>query len=537
MGPRRIRRLGRRSLAATMALAALAPAVTTAADAPAGSHVAGATRSADADATLRWGKSSELLSFDPAVAGDATTWQYLYLVYETLVEMGPDLLPAPGLAESWENPEPTTWVFHLRDGVRFSNGRQLTADDVVGSLQRLIDPELAAWWVPQMGDVTSVSAVDDRTVQIELAAPNSKLLGALAGVSASILPMAELNAAEFDPTTEMLGTGPYQVADHKQDESWTFDANPEYWRDGAPGFARVEVQIIPDDAALVAALRDGRVDVAFFDNPDAPALLAGIDGIETTVQNTTDLYVLHLNNVDESSVMADPLVRQAISMAIDHTMINDLALAGTAEVSAVTPPGFAESCDPASLPSAAGDLDAARELLDEAGVDDLEFDLLTTPVIPQLSLIAQVIQQNLDEIGVQVNVTELEYGAWNDRIYLTSPADFDAALSFYAGYGDPTMMPLYLDVERSVWPGSFLAPDAELADALRAAETAEPGSDERAELLATVCTLADTDAGWVPLLTKPVVVAVDTATVDATIQPVEGYSDVLRFIADFTPAA
>lgn len=509
---------------------------TTAATVP--SRVApAAPASADADATLVWGKSTELLSFDPATAGDAASWQYLYLVYETLVEMDADLQPVPGLAESWEQPEPNVWVFHLRDGVHFSNGRAMTADDVVGSLERLMSPDLASFWVPQIGPVTSITAVDDLTVQVELEQPNSKFLGTMAGVSASILPILELEAGEFDPTTELLGTGPYVVAEHLQDESWTFEANPEYWQEGQPAFGNLQVQVIPDDTARIAALRDGRIDVAVFDTPDAPALLAGIADVATTVQNTTDVYVLHLNDVVESSPMADPLVRQAINIATDRGMINDLAMGGTAVVSAVTPPGFDDSCDPAALPSATASLDDARALLEESGVDGLEFDLLTTPAIPQLSAIAQVIQQNLEEIGVSVNVTELEYGEWNERVYIADPAEFDAALSFYAGYGDASMMPLYLDVERAVWPGLFLAPNPDLATEVRAAEGEEPGSPTRAERLAAVCEQADAAAAWNPLVTKPVVVAVDSGDVDAEIQPVEGYGDVLRFVGQFAPAS
>ncbi len=87
--------------------------------------------------TMVWGKPAELIEFDPQTSLNGVSWQLLYLAYETLVEIGPELEIQPGLAESWDTPSDTEYVFHLRPGVTFSNGRAMTADDVVQSFERL----------------------------------------------------------------------------------------------------------------------------------------------------------------------------------------------------------------------------------------------------------------------------------------------------------------------------------------------------------------------------------------------------------------
>ena len=118
--------------------------------------------------TLVWGKSLEMTMLDPHTALVGSAWQLQYLVYDTLVTMGDHFEVQPGIAESWEQPTPSTYVFHLREGVTFSNGRAMTAGDVAGSIGRVVDPKFGSWWACQMGSVKSVQAVDAKTVKIEL---------------------------------------------------------------------------------------------------------------------------------------------------------------------------------------------------------------------------------------------------------------------------------------------------------------------------------------------------------------------------------
>jgi len=487
--------------------------------------------------TMVWGKPAELIEFDPQTSLNGVSWQLLYLVYETLVEIGPNLDIGPGLAESWDTPSDTEYVFHLRPGVTFSNGRPMTADDVVGSFERLLDPDLGAFWAAQLGPVESVEKVDDATVKFTLSKPYTPFLAALGNVNASIMPMEELNAGSFDPDTQMLGTGPFMVADHLQDESWTFARNPDYWRAGYPKLDTVEVKIITDDTARVAALRDGSIDIALFENVDAPLVLQGVDNVQTVIQDTTDYYRIDVNEIWDQAKLINDDVRFAVNMAIDREQIRDVALGGLGTPTAATPPGFAESCDPSAVPSAARDLDRARKILADNNAEDLSFTLIASPILPQLPAIAQVVQQNLADIGVNVDIAQLEVGDWQTRVFSDNPGQFDAAMSWFAGYADPAMVVSWWDPGPSVWNQGFLEPNPEIIDLIGQATSLPAGSAERTAVLASACEAIDVDSGIIPLVTRPVIVAYRTDRIEPVIQPIEGYVDQFRLIDEFEAVA
>ena len=275
---------------------------------------------------------------DPQLAEVASAWQLMSLVYETLVTIGPDFSVQPGLAESWDTPTPTSYVFHLREGVAFSNGRPMTADDVVGSLERLRASQSV--WRGQLGPVSSVEAVDPHTVQVELSTTYTPFLAALANVPASVLPMKEITEGSLDVATAMLGTGPFTVADHRQDVSWRFARNAGYWAAGTPHLEGVNVTIATEDAARVASLQNGRASLATLGNVDSATMLAGARGVEVLGQATTDFYYLMLNSQKPGSKFADPRVRTAINIAMDRDQIGSIALGGLGKPTGVTPAGL-----------------------------------------------------------------------------------------------------------------------------------------------------------------------------------------------------
>ena len=192
-----------------------------------------------------------------------------------------------------------------------------------------------------MGPIDTIVAVDDKTVQVDLTAPFAPFLASLANISAAILPMTELADGSFDPTTQMLGTGPFALKEHVADQQWTFERNANYWRDGFPLLDAVEVRVIPDDATRVAALRDGSIDIGYFGNPDAPTLLDGVPDVEVTVQGSSDMYWLQLNAVSPDSPFTDVRVRQAVAYALDRDAIITNALAGSGEPTGVASAGLA----------------------------------------------------------------------------------------------------------------------------------------------------------------------------------------------------
>ena len=485
--------------------------------------------------TLVWGKPNDVDSFDVHVATNGVTWQVLFLVYETLVEPRGDFTFAPLLAESWDQPSPTTYVFHLRPDAKFSNGRAVTAADVVGSLDRLRDPELGSFWAQQTGPISEIVADDDHTVRIELERPYSPLLAALSSVNASVVPIAELEAGSFDITKEMLGSGPFMVAEHLQNESWTLARNPHYWRADHPIVDEVRILIIPDDAARIAALRDGRVHIANFDNPDTPALLAGTPNVATEVQQTTDYYRIDVQALpDRGSPFADARVRQAMVLGLDRQKISDLALAGTASVDYPVPAAFPSSAVCRDLPSyrepRSARVETARALLAEAGAEGVEVGFIASPTLPVFPLIAQVIAQSLKDIGMTVNVEAVPRGEWLERAFVTG--EFDMAMSWFAGSTDPVMVPAWWDPDFAGWNRPFMLKDAELVALLDRAKETAPGA-ERDALFGEICASIDAQANMVALVGKPAIIAYREDRVKVRIHEAEGYVNHFKYIEEY----
>jgi peptide/nickel transport system substrate-binding protein len=482
--------------------------------------------------TIVWSKSSEVAASDPMTNTASSAWQILNRVYENLVTLDGDLKPQPKLATAWRQTSPTTWEFTLRRGVKFSNGRELTVDDVVGSLKRLTDPKTAAPWAAQIGDVKSIKTIGDSQVEIQLAKPNAFLLPALAGPSAVILPMKELEDGSFNPRKQQLGTGPFMVASHSQDELWTLKRNPYYWGKNQPKVDALSVRIMPDDAARVAGLKDGSVDVANFDTPDAVRLLGGVPNVKTVVQQTTDYYTLNVNAT--TSIFKDPRLREALSLAIDRKQISDVALGGTSAPTAAVAPAFG-ICEPGDMPYATPDLARASKLVEAAGAKGKTVSIIAGSTYKPFAQVAQVLQQNLQQIGLKVKVEQPAQGEEFARVYL-GKSDFDLAISYFGGLSDPGMVLVWWGNDQPWNKAWYPANDARLLEAIAQSRT-QTDAAARKQAIKVACERISRNANMIPLVTKPAFVAYRTDKVQVPLQALDPYSDPLSRAADFSLSA
>lgn len=362
----------------------------------------------------------------------ATQFQAVHVlqnVYGTLTGFDDELEVVPALAESWDvSDDGLTLTFHLRDGVTFHDGSDLDAEDVVHSLEAIMDEATAAVGAATLASVESVAAVDPLTVELTLSAPDASILAGLAEVNMAILSSAD---TEEGLTTATNGTGPFRLVERVPNEALTLEAFEDHW-DGAPELDAVEFRVIPDETSIVSALQSGNVHLAVFDDPLVAQSAEG-PGVRITQTPQLAYHVLQLNA--RQAPLDDVDARLAIQCAIDRQEVLDTAAQGAGEViGPITSPAYASA--PAARPCPERDPDRAREHLAAAGLPDgFELDLMVSQGEYATSVNeAQNIQAQLAEVGITVNLDVLEIGAYVDRWIA---ADFTAAVALNGGRPDP----------------------------------------------------------------------------------------------------
>ena len=370
---------------------------------------------------------------DPHLTSAYASFQVLENVYDTLVQPGPDLQMEPALAESWEiSDDNLTWTFTLREGVTFHNGRALTADDVVYSYNRIMDPDVGAANAFRFASIDEVVAVDDLTVEISLTRPTPNLLVNIGGFKGmAIVPQEIVEDGSIDSTP--VGTGPFRFVSQSPDQGILLEANPDYWRadEGLPHLDGIRFVQIPDATVKLTNLQTGE---AHWIDGVPPQDLESLEGDSDVVLQRVpggDYHYFALNQ--EREPFDNPDVRRAIAMAIDRDVITEAAQFGAA-----TPN---QTAIPASnfwatdyAPFTPGDLEGASALLEEAGVSDLTIEFMVSSEFPETVTQAQVIASQLAEIGVTVEISDVDFGTWLDR---QGQGDFDAFMLSWVGNIDP----------------------------------------------------------------------------------------------------
>ncbi|MDR2565090.1 MAG: ABC transporter substrate-binding protein [Bifidobacteriaceae bacterium] len=468
--------------------------------------------------------AAELGGLDPAAATVARAWMIEGLVYETLVNIDESLSPVPGLALSWSRPDDVTYVFQLDPAATFSNGRTMTAEDVVGSLDRLRNSENV--WAAQLGPITSVSVTGEHEVTVVLASPYTPFLPALANTPAAVLPIAELEAGEFDPVTEMLGTGPFVVDEHRQDEYWDFSLNPHYADE--LGVSSLRLDIVAEETARVASLKNGNSDLSIFNSVDSVGELSAA-GLTSAAQRNTDFYYLVVNSRSSNEKLADPAVRAAVNAAVDRDQLNELVFNNQSGATGVTPASLPDACDPAELPSARADIEGAKAVIDAIG--GLDVNLIVYTDEPVLAEMAQVMQQQLTRIGVTTKIEQYDFATYSAKVY-GDPSDFDLALNWYAGYADPSMVTRWWSPDLAGFSSVFMRGSDEL-DRLIEAGAATPSGEARAQVLTDLCVEADEGSEMIALLARPAILGWNAGAVSPTLAAREGYGNFLRHIAEY----
>jgi peptide/nickel transport system substrate-binding protein len=364
---------------------------------------------------------------DPHKTTAYASFQVLENVYDTLVVPNADDSGfVPSLATSWStSPDQLSWTFHLRGGVTFQDGKALDAADVVWSLDRIIDQNLANAF--RLKSIDRVVAVDPSTVRIDLKTPTPYLLAELGGFKGTAILPAGIDK-RLDLARQTDGTGPFQLA-RQTAAGITLVPFRRYWGTG-PSVSSVEFRFVSEPTTALVSLQTGEVDWTDNVPPQQVADLEHDAHVRLGQVPSVDYWYLAPNFARPP--FDDPRVRRAIALGVDRPAIAEAAQPGLAQVlQTAIPPGNAWHSDYAPY---SRDLPQARALLAAAGHPHLTMNLMVTTQYPETVQAAEVIAANLHEIGIDVKVDVEQFATWLDR---ESKGDFDTYLLGWLGNIDP----------------------------------------------------------------------------------------------------
>jgi len=420
---------------------------------------------------LIWAEPYDPGTLDPGNITDDGSSYVAWQVYQALLEVDPYQRPIPALAESWEQTNKETYIFHLRHGVHWQDGNELwaegeapevTAEDVVYTYNRVLDPDNALARKAELLGVDEVKALDRYTVKIHLSAPDAFFLSR-AVPAISIIPktLVEKGLIAKHP----IGSGPFEFVSYSPGEQIVFKKNEDFWMpvylDG------MTMRIIPEKQVAVMAIEAGDVDIVTQVNPTSVPRLKE-EGFLVMAGYPGSYRYLAFNT--KNPPWDNVNMRKAIAHAVNRDQLIKVAFAG---VSGLAEPAYQHESpayvyhDPVmkKLPMWSYDLEKARALLKEEGWIDtdgdgildkngqkLSLEILTPSADPNRKKIGVILTTELKkELGIDASTRALEWGTYLDRIQVLPPTN-DVQAYIIGGYSDPKG--LYMLFSSDTWgPG------------------------------------------------------------------------------------
>lgn len=359
----------------------------------------GWTPPASAEKVLRVAIASNLNTLDPNKTKSGEEYLVTWMVYSSLTWLDRSMTAQPDLAESWESTSDLkTWTFYLRKGVKFHHGREFDAEDVVFTINRILDKKTGSKSRSNFQIVDKVEAVDKYTVRFQLKEPYGGFQDLFSSRQARIIPRDRVDSLSKEPS----GTGPFKFVSYTPGDKIELVKNPDYFKPGLPKIDRIIYRIIPETSTAVAALETGEVDMIwnlsleaikqFESNPDIK--------ISRVATSSWDAIVMNIAR----DPFKDIRVRQAINMVIDKKQMVDLALFGYGSPTHTpippTHPYFNKSLT-FNPPDVAG----AKKLLAEAGfADGFEITLYIPAGRPNRARLGVAVRSALQTIDITANL-------------------------------------------------------------------------------------------------------------------------------------
>lgn len=463
------------------------------------------------EGVLRTCISTNPTTLDPALVRDVDTGDLLRNIYEGLVQWGENNRLEPLLAERWEVTDAgKTYIFHLKHGVKFHNGREVHADDFKWSFERNCNPKLSSTAKDYLGDIVGVSevlvgkrpdisgvaAVDPYTLKISIDKPRAYFIGKLTYPVASVLAKETTPATEIKGISSAIGTGPFSLASYVPNQTANLKAFADY-HGGAPKAAGVLVTVMTDAATRMNKYKSNDLDFLFLTQQDLAAVQAD-PSLRSELRDRQSAALTYLGlNAGAYPPFKDKRVRQAFACAIDRQTLVKRAVSGVGTL--------ANGILPPTMPGYRGnridnvfDPAAASELVASAGYEKKSLpplELLTTAQSPDRRIVAEdVVTQLKMNLGIDVKVQLLETRAFFDKAVHKKAPFFIG--SWYADYLDPEN---FLSVNLASYGQNRVSYDNPEFTKLCQQADSETDEAKRIALYQKAEDLAINDAVWIPL--------------------------------------
>ena len=466
----------------------------------------------------------DVATLDPAIGYDWQNWSMIKSLYDGLMDYEPGTTDLrPGLAESYEiSDDGMTFTFKLREGVKFHNGREMTAEDVKYSLDRVTDPvtqspgagffgSIAGFDAASAGGgegLSGVTVVDPYTVQIQLSRPDATFLHVMGLNFASVVASEAVEAAGADFGKTAMGTGAFKLSEWTIGQRLVFEKNADYWREGLPYLDSVTFEVGQEPIVALLRLQNGEVDVPGDGIPPAKFMEVMADpeqasrviegGQLHTGYITLNVNIPPFDNVD---------VRKAVNMAINKERITQVINGRAVPATQPLPPSMPGYTD--GYAGYSYDVEGAKALLGEAGFPDgfeTELFVMNTDPNPR---IAQAIQQDLSQIGITASIQSLAQasviaaGGEADQ----APMIWSGGMAWIADFPDASNFygPI-LGCDGAVpggWNWSWYCNEKIDAMAIEADSMTDPAMvDDRLKMWSDVYMAVMEDAPWVPVFNE-----------------------------------
>jgi ABC-type transport system substrate-binding protein len=349
-------------------------------------------------------------NLDPRVGIDAQSERIDSLIFDYLLTRGDNLNMTPGLAESWDIPDPLTYVFHLHQGTKFHDGRPLTARDVKWTFDSLLTGKIRSSRGATYRLVDRIEAADDFTVVFHMKEADATLLWNLSEGAVGIVP----EGSGDEMTRHPIGSGPFKFLSAEIDREVVLERNDEYWGEKAK-LARVRFAVVPDATTQALELRKGSADVAINASypPDTVITLQRERNLAVERGAGTRLAYLGFNVRDP--ILKDARVRQAIAYALDRQAMIDYLWRGQARPARSVLPSQSWAYN-GDVPAYNHDPARASQLLDAAGypvVNGVRFHItMKTSTDENTRLMVAVMQQQLRAVGIVLDIRSFEFATF-----------------------------------------------------------------------------------------------------------------------------